>query len=223
MNAATESSSLSPCGLRLVLVLSLALVLAPVTTSYAQGDADMDGIIDSQDNCPNTPNPAQTDADGDGVGDACDNCPTTFNPDQKDTNGDGVGDACEPPCAVNITQGGWIVAGNGDRANFGGNALVTASTNPQGQEEYQDGGPAQPMNVHSITVTMVTCMPIMGGAQASIFGQATINGSGNFSYQIDVKDLAESGSSDTYRIRLPLALYDSLEKTLRGGNVQIHR
>lgn len=35
------------------------------------------------------------DADGDGVLDAEDNCPTTFNPDQADSNFDGIGDACQ--------------------------------------------------------------------------------------------------------------------------------
>jgi uncharacterized protein (TIGR02145 family) len=35
-------------------------------------DTDNDGIIDSQDNCPLTPNPDQSDKDGDGVGDLCD-------------------------------------------------------------------------------------------------------------------------------------------------------
>lgn len=76
-------------------------------------DADNDGIPDSTDNCPNTPNPDQRDCDGDGVGDACDptpgpdtdgdgildcddNCPDTPNAEQRDCDGDGIGDACDP-------------------------------------------------------------------------------------------------------------------------------
>lgn len=57
-------------------------------------DSDSDGIIDSKDNCPFTPNPAQGDADGDGAGDACDNC-LLVNPDQRDEDGNGVGDICD--------------------------------------------------------------------------------------------------------------------------------
>ncbi|MBU1221263.1 thrombospondin type 3 repeat-containing protein [Myxococcota bacterium] len=43
-------------------------------------DRDGDGIVDSLDNCPLTPNPLQENADGDGRGDACDNCPDTACP-----------------------------------------------------------------------------------------------------------------------------------------------
>jgi len=34
-------------------------------------DRDLDGVIDSEDNCPDVPNPEQDDADDDGTGDAC--------------------------------------------------------------------------------------------------------------------------------------------------------
>ena len=57
-------------------------------------DEDEDGIPDSGDNCPATPNPSQDDADGDGAGDACDNC-FLVNPDQRDDDGNGIGDVCD--------------------------------------------------------------------------------------------------------------------------------
>ncbi len=70
-------------------------------------DADSDGIVDDEDNCPNDPNEGQADLDGDGEGNVCDddmdgdgvpngedNCPRLENPDQKDLDDNGVGDAC---------------------------------------------------------------------------------------------------------------------------------
>ncbi len=57
-------------------------------------DADADGVPDSLDNCPYTPNTDQADADADGVGDVCDNCPVIANEDQADSDDDGVGDVC---------------------------------------------------------------------------------------------------------------------------------
>ncbi len=122
-----------------------------------------------------------------------------------------------PGCKV--TYGGRITAADGDKATFGGNAMVPAS-GPKGQEQYQDHGSAINLNVHSIDVLAVTCS--RDGKSASIFGTATINGSGTFDFRIDVTDNGEPGAgSDTYRIRLSSG-YDSGEQTLLGGNVQLH-
>jgi uncharacterized delta-60 repeat protein len=80
-----------------------------VTKFSYEIDSDDDGILDIDDNCPNTPNQDQTDSDGDGQGDACDedldgdgvdneidNCPEISNPDQDDLDEDGIGDVCDP-------------------------------------------------------------------------------------------------------------------------------
>jgi hypothetical protein len=145
-----------------------------------------------------------------------------------DTNGNATQDAGEPsdtaaktwvqPTSTpgcKVTYGGSITAANGDNATFGGNASVP----PKGQEEYQDHGPAAQLNVHSIDVQAVTCSA--DGTQASIFGKATINGSGTFDYRIDLTDLGEPGKNDTYRILLSSG-YDSGVQVLKGGNVKIH-
>ena len=115
-----------------------------------------------------------------------------------------------------VTYGGNITTANGDKATFGGNAQVPL----KGEEQYTDHGPAAPMDVHSINVSAVVCGA--DGKQASIFGQATINNAGSYVYQIDLRDKGEPGTNDTFRIRLSNG-YDSGERTLAGGNVQIHK
>jgi thrombospondin type 3 repeat protein len=60
----------------------------------AGGDADGDGVLNINDNCPTVSNAGQADEDHDTVGTACDNCPTVYNPSQLDSDGNGVGDAC---------------------------------------------------------------------------------------------------------------------------------
>jgi hypothetical protein len=125
-----------------------------------------------------------------------------------------------PGCEIKITNGGWIIANNGDRASFGGNAKADEDGNVSGQEQYQDHGPADPFNLHG-NVLAIVC-DATDENRASIFGEATINGAGTHNYRIDVMDLAEPGKgADTYRMRVNS--YDSGEQTLGGGNVQIHR
>ena len=113
-----------------------------------------------------------------------------------------------------ITNGGNLTAANGDKAN----QRLQRDGAGQGQQEYQDKGLAQAMNVKAINVQAVVCNA--AGTAGSIFGQATINGSGTFNYRIDVQDLGEPGTIDTYRIPLSNG-YDSGVKVISGGNIQI--
>jgi hypothetical protein len=125
-----------------------------------------------------------------------------------------------PGCEVKITYGGWFhTLLNGDKASFGGNAAVSTTGEVKGEEEYQDHGPETPMNVHSINVLAVVCTPT--NLEASIYGQATIDGAGSFFYRIQVTDNGEPGTSDIYGILLSNG-YFSGDQTLEGGNVQIH-
>jgi hypothetical protein len=76
-----------------------------------------------------------------------------------------------------------------------------------------------PFNLHGY-VTAIVCTN--DSTQATIFGQATIDGSGSHTFRIDVRDLAEPGKgSDTYRMRVNA--YASGDQVLKGGNIQIHR
>jgi hypothetical protein len=125
-----------------------------------------------------------------------------------------------PLCEIIISDGGRITALNGDTATFGGNARASAMGQTSGQQVYQDHGPVQPQTVKSLNVLAVVCE---GSTQASIYGQATIDGSGSFFYRINVRDVAEPGAGvDTYWILLQNG-YTSGQQTLEGGNVQIRR
>jgi uncharacterized protein (TIGR03382 family) len=71
-------------------------------------DRDGDGILDVDDNCPETPNTVQDDRDGDQLGDACD----------SDLDGDGLYDD-----GLRIGGGGCAASGRGG-APVGAVALV---------------------------------------------------------------------------------------------------
>jgi hypothetical protein len=126
-----------------------------------------------------------------------------------------------PGCEVKITQGGRIVTAEADDATFGGNASVDAAGAASGQEEYQDHGPASELDFHSLGIASVVCSD--DSKEASIFGDGSVDGSGSFAFRIRVRDEAEPGAgADVYGILLANG-YASGDRTLVGGNVQIHR
>jgi hypothetical protein len=129
--------------------------------------------------------------------------------------------ATTPLCEILVLEGGQITAANGDRATFNGHARSSGSGDAEGTERYRDHGPAQPLDMRSINVQAIVCDG--PGQEASIYGEATINGTGSFFYRIKVRDLGEPGAGqDTYWILLENG-YTSGDQTLEGGNIQIRR
>jgi hypothetical protein len=134
-------------------------------------------------------------------------------------NSERTGIVSTPGCEIKISDGGWIHARNGDVSTFGGNAKVSLSGISTGQQEYHDHGPLQPLTVNTIDVQAVVCSD--DRTEASLFGQATVDGSGSYEYRIDLKDGGEPGTDDTYGILIPSVGYYSGQQTLGGGNIQI--
>lgn len=73
-------------------------------------------------------------------------------------------------------------------------AKANESGETEGTQSYVDHGPGQRL-MHSINVIAIVC----DGSKASIFGQATISGSGLLNYRINVQNLGTPGrGQDTY-------------------------
>ena len=108
--------------IKIFLVLLFAGILAAGSNKCPPGnsvDTDNDGIIDSDDNCPDLPNSNQLDIDGDKIGDLCDNCVLLRNAAQVDCDADGKGDVCDENSTCSIegmvyVPKGWFWRGSCD-------------------------------------------------------------------------------------------------------------
>jgi hypothetical protein len=135
----------------------------------------------------------------------------------------GFQDFCAPPPSTpgaKITAGGWITVVGG-KGTFGLTARTNSPTpptlpTPSGNLTYQDHGDLnRTVKSKSITTVAVT------GNCADIIGRATVNGNGDFGFQVRVCDIDEPGKdADTFSINMSDGY--SAMGTLGGGNVQIH-
>ena len=134
-------------------------------------------------------------------------------------NSERTGLVSTPGCEIRINDGGRITALNGDTATFGGQARVSSTGEASGNQEYQDHGPLQPMNVNTLNVQRVICSE--DRTSAELYGETAVDGAGMHQYRIRLHDDGEPGTLDTYGITIPSVGYASGDQTLEGGNVQI--
>jgi hypothetical protein len=136
-------------------------------------------------------------------------------------NSERTGTLSTPGCEVKISNGGSITTMFDDKATFGGNAKVSMSGATSGQQEYQDHGPLQELRFKALTVQAVICNEDGDVMSAEIYGTGTVDGVGEFEYQIKLEDQGEPGANDRYGITIPGVGYTSGYQQLDGGNVQI--
>jgi hypothetical protein len=113
-----------------------------------------------------------------------------------------------------VTGGGWILSPSlTDRVTFG----LEAQSNPNGLHatceviDHATGTKIHCTGADSLVVT---------GTHATFSGPATVNGVAT-RYTIDVDDLGEPGTLDTFKIVTDSGY--AAAGTLMGGNIQIHR
>jgi hypothetical protein len=130
----------------------------------------------------------------------------------------GYQDYCTPPASTTdakVTGGGWIPIGN-SRGTFGLTAHVKGeAANPSGNVTYHDH--ALDRSVKSTSITSV----VVSGPCAQIRGNAKVNGSGTYGFEVNACDMGEPGTgSDTFSIAMSDGY--SAGGTLGGGNIQLH-
>ena len=113
--------------------------------------------------------------------------------------------------------------GRGDTAKFDGNAILASkAATVKGEESYEvkPKGSAEPIKLRSTELLATTCTLNSTPQRATIWGKATIKGSGDVSFRIDVTDGGEHGTNDTYGITTSGG-YSSGQQPLETGDIRI--
>ena len=120
-----------------------------------------------------------------------------------------------------VTGGGWITGTpSGAKANFGVGGGIKQGVF-WGHLTYVDHGAGGPQ-VKGTGVTGYAADQT-NPTLRHISGTAEVDGQGGFTYQVDVADNGEPGSSDTFAIRVSGAGFSySAGGPLSGGNIQLH-
>lgn len=119
-----------------------------------------------------------------------------------------------------VTGGGQVGATNGERITFGFNAQST-DKGLKGVCTVIDQATDTQIKCLDVTALVQTPATAQGGAGATFFGNATINGVAT-TYRIDVNDAAEPGTGrDTFAIQTTGGY--TAGGVLTQGNIQIHR
>ena len=134
-------------------------------------DADNDGLLNANDNCPLVVNIGQEDGDNDNAGDACDNCLTVFNPAQMDENNDGVGDLCD---------------GN---VHIYSSTLPTAYRNLPYFYQFDGAGGVAPLNWTLLGGDLPFGCDFNGGPVGTVTGTPTFNATYFFTVELSDSDV----------------------------------
>lgn len=121
-----------------------------------------------------------------------------------------------PPSNDFVTGGGFITGTpSGAKGNFGVAGGIKNGA-LWGHLTYIDHRPNGP----KVRGTGVTAYVVVNTTTRHIEGTAEVNGVAGYTYQVDVSDNGEPGSTDSFRITLSNGY--SASGALRGGNIQLH-
>ncbi|MGH9415789.1 MAG: post-COAP-1 domain-containing protein [Terriglobales bacterium] len=129
--------------------------------------------------------------------------------------------AC-PVCRDFVTGGGWIIAPDGAKANFGVHGGLRNGAY-WGHLEYNDHGSAPPMMVKS---TSITNYVVLSPSTREIDGTAEVNGQDGYTFQVIVSDNDNGGEgpgpnhADTFSLKVSNGYAAS--GNLGGGDIEIH-
>ena len=127
--------------------------------------------------------------------------------------------------ATMLIQPGSASASAGGQANFGFVAhYASGDAAPSGNLTYKDQGAGVDLRATSLQMLAISDGACGTNSHARFTGNATVNGSANQSFVVEVDDCAQPGSTDNFKITVsgPNQTYEA-EGKLIDGNISIHR